>query len=96
MPTFAYEAMNSSGQEVKDEVEANTSEEALLKSATRGFFPTKVRGEAAKKAAKKKEMGPVETKRRMPISIGGVPRKQLVALHPPALHAARRRPADPS
>jgi type IV pilus assembly protein PilC len=73
--------MNSSGQEVKDEVEAATNEEAIAKIRGKGFFPTKVREKAAKRQAKKKagaEMGPIQTKRKMPISIGGVPRKQLV------------------
>ncbi|HEV2294390.1 MAG TPA: type II secretion system F family protein [Tepidisphaeraceae bacterium] len=82
MPTFAFEAMNSSGQEVKEEVEAASSEEAIAKIRGKGYFPTKVREKAAKKAAKKKgggEAAPVETKRKMPISIGGVPRKQLVS-----------------
>src|SRR5438034_254436 len=31
MPTYAFEAMNSSGQEVKDEIDASTSEEAIAK-----------------------------------------------------------------
>jgi type IV pilus assembly protein PilC len=81
MPTYSFEAMNSSGQEVKDEVEAATNEEAIAKIRGKGFFPTKVREKAAKRQAKKKagaDMGPVQTKRKMPISIGGVPRKQLV------------------
>jgi type IV pilus assembly protein PilC len=84
MPTFTFEAMNSSGQEVKDEVEAATNEEAIAKIRGRGFFPTKVREKAVKKSAKKNksgnqvESGPMQTKRKMPISIGGVPRKQLV------------------
>ncbi len=82
MPTYAYEAMNSSGQEVKDEVEAATSEEAIAKIRGKGYFPTKVREKAAKKATKKRVAGgdtaPLQKKRKMPISIGGVPRKQLV------------------
>src|SRR3954462_9863428 len=80
MATFAYEAMNSSGQEVKDEVEATSSEEAIAKIRGKGFFPTKVREKAAKKRVAKKgvEAGPIQAKRKMPISIGGVPRKQLV------------------
>jgi type IV pilus assembly protein PilC len=86
MPLFAYEAMNSSGQEVKDEVEAASSEEAIAKIRSKGYFPTKVKEKAAKKASKKKG-GAAATaaadsgsskKRKMPISIGGVPRKQLV------------------
>ena len=85
MPTFAFEAMNSSGQEVKEEIDAASSEEAIAKIRGKGYFPTKVREKAGKKAAKKKKGGaaaeaaPVEVKRKMPISIGGVPRKQLVA-----------------
>src|SRR5688572_8280437 len=83
MPTFAFEAMNSSGQEVKEEVEAASSEEAIAKIRGKGYFPTKVREKAGKKGAKKKKGGAdeaqiVESKRKMPISIGGVPRKQLV------------------
>ncbi|HYE21142.1 MAG TPA: type II secretion system F family protein, partial [Tepidisphaeraceae bacterium] len=74
-------AMNSSGQEVKDEIEANTSEEAIAKIRGKGFFPTKVREKAAKKKVGKKAAAAVETgpTRKMPISIGGVPRKQLVS-----------------
>src|SRR3954466_14856104 len=80
MPTFAYEAMNSSGQKVKEEVEAASSDEAIVKIRAKGYFPTKVREKAAKKkAGKKAEAAVVETKRKMPISFGGVPRKQLVA-----------------
>src|SRR3984957_9994973 len=83
MGTFAYEAMNSSGQEVKEEIEAASTEEAIAKIRGKGYFPTKVREKAAKKLAKKKggagDTAPLQTKRKMPISIGGVPRKQLVA-----------------
>src|SRR5688500_12999391 len=84
MPTYAYVAMNSSGQEVKEEVEANSSEEAISKIRSKGYFPTKVKEKAAKKAKKGKGGGggddaPVAAKKKMPMSIGGVPRKQLVA-----------------
>src|SRR5438094_825526 len=81
MATFAYEAMNSSGQEVKDEIEAASNEDAIAKIRGKGFFPTKVREKAGKKkVAKKKgeETTTLTKKRKMPISIGGVPRKQLV------------------
>ena len=78
MGTYAYEAMNSSGQEVKDEIEANTTEEAIAKIRGKGYFPTKVREKAQKKLSKKKQSAagdtaPLQTKRKMPISIGGVP-----------------------
>jgi type IV pilus assembly protein PilC len=79
MPTYAFEAMNSSGQEVKDEVEATTSEEAIAKIRSKGFFPTKVREKAAKKKVQKKQEAETVSKRKkMPFAIGGVPRKQLV------------------
>src|SRR5438270_4501889 len=80
MPTYAFEAMNSAGQEVKEEVEAASSEEAIAKIRGKGYFPTKVREKAAKKKVMKKDgTGTTVSKRKMPISIGGVPRKQLVS-----------------
>jgi type IV pilus assembly protein PilC len=81
MPLYAFEAMNSSGQEVKDEIEAGSSDEAIKKIRSKGFFPTKVREKAAKKSVKKKkeEETSLTPKRKMPLSIGGVSRKQLVA-----------------
>lgn len=81
MPTYAYEAMNSSGQEVKDEIEASSSEEAIAKIRGKGYFPTKVREKAAKRAVRKKSPGTSVgggSTRKMPISIGKVSRKQLV------------------
>jgi type IV pilus assembly protein PilC len=84
MPTFTFEAMNSSGQEVKDDIDAASSEEAIQKIRAKGYFPTKVKEKAAsKKAAKKKsapteEMEAITPKRKMPFAIGGVPQKQLV------------------
>src|SRR5688572_25021791 len=81
MPTYAYEAMNASGQEVKDEVEAASSEEAIAKIRQKGFFPTKVREKAAKKNVRKKAAADqtAATTRKMPFAIGGVSTKQLTA-----------------
>jgi type IV pilus assembly protein PilC len=82
MAIFAYEAMNSSGQEVKDVIEADSPEKALEKIKGKGLFPTKIREKAQKKSKQKKaaagDSAPLQKKRKMPISIGGVPRKQLV------------------
>jgi type IV pilus assembly protein PilC len=50
MPTFQYEAMNAAGQEVKNEIEAPSADEAISKIRAQGFFPTKVKEKAAKKA----------------------------------------------
>jgi type IV pilus assembly protein PilC len=82
MAVFTYTAMSTSGQEVKDEIEASTNEEAIAKIRAKKLFPTKVKEKAAKKAVKKKGAAEAEVfapKRKMPIAIGGVSRKQLVA-----------------
>jgi type IV pilus assembly protein PilC len=81
MPVYTYEAMNSSGQEVKDEIDASTSDEAIAKIRNKGFFPTKIKEKAVKKGAKKKkeEAASLTPTRKMPLAIGGVPQKQLVA-----------------
>jgi len=78
---YAFEALNASGQDVKEEIEATTHEEAIAKIKAKGYFPTKVREKAAKKKKKGAagaEAGPVATKKKMPFAIGGVSRKQLV------------------
>lgn len=81
MAVFTYTAMSSSGQEVKDDIEAASSEEAIQRIRAKKLFPTKVKEKAVKKSAKKKVAGAqsLAPTRKMPISIGGVPRKQLVA-----------------
>lgn len=80
MPTYVYQAMNASGQEVKDEIDAATQDEAIAKIRNKGQFATKIKEKAAKKKVVKKDgaaaKGPT---RKMPMSIGGVPRKQLVS-----------------
>ncbi len=81
MPLYAYEAMNSSGQEVKDEIEASSNEDAIAKIRGKGYFPTKVKEKAGKKNVKKKkaeENQPLTKKRKMPFAIGGVNQKTLV------------------
>ncbi|MFN4243816.1 MAG: type II secretion system F family protein [Tepidisphaerales bacterium] len=82
MPTYQYEAMNASGQEVKDTVEASNSEEAIAKIRAKGYFPTKVKEKAEKKKPAKKGGGEdtvITPKRKLPFAIGGVPQKQLVS-----------------
>jgi type IV pilus assembly protein PilC len=63
--------MNQSGQEVKDEIEAGSTEDALSKIRGMGYFPTKIKEKGGKKkagAGKKKSAG---------ISFGGVKTKAL-------------------
>jgi type IV pilus assembly protein PilC len=71
--------MNASGQEVREEIDAASSEEAIAKIRGKGYFPTKVREKAAKKKVAKKAESASGPTKKMPFSIGGVPRKQLVA-----------------
>ena len=80
MPTYAYEALNSSGKPQKGTVEATTSEEAIQRIKSQGYFPTSVREQKIKgdgavrggaKVRKKKKGGSIN------ISIGGVSKKRL-------------------
>ena len=50
MPTFQYEAMNAAGQEIKSEIEAPTSDDAINKIRSQGYFPTRVKEKTLKKA----------------------------------------------
>jgi type IV pilus assembly protein PilC len=79
MPTFQFEAMNSSGQEVKEDIEATDSAEAITKIRQKGYFPTKVREKAAKKRVNKKQSSDSGPTRKMPFAIGGVKQKQIVS-----------------
>ena len=75
MANFHYEAMNAAGQTVKAEIEAASAAEALTKIRTTGYFPTKVKP-AAERRAKSKTAGGDDGKHRSQkgwnISIGGV------------------------
>jgi len=60
MATFLYEAMSQSGQEVKDQIDASSAEDALEKIRNLGLFPTRIREKGGKKktaAAGKKKGG---------------------------------------
>lgn len=75
MPTFKFEAMDTTGTEVKDSVDAATEEEAQQKIRQMGYFVTKLTEVAnTKKAAKKKGPG---AKKKKTFSIGGVSAKKL-------------------
>lgn len=75
MPTFQYEAMDSTGLEVKDTIEAPSEAEAQTMIREKGFYVTKIREQERKKkaqAAKKKA-----DDRKKAFTIGGVRPKQL-------------------
>lgn len=77
MPTYKYEALDTSGNEVKDSIEATNEEEASAKIKSMGYFVTKLTASATGGAAgkkKKKKTG----KSRKTFTIGGVKQKMLV------------------
>ena len=51
MPTYKYEALDTSGAEVKDSIEASNEEEAQQKVKAMGYFVTKLTATAAGRAA---------------------------------------------
>src|SRR6187551_3630890 len=77
MPTYQYEAMDTTGKEVKDSIDAATQEEAQQLIRQKGFFVTKISERVAKKkgpkaAAKKKKGG-----KKKSFTIGKISNKQL-------------------
>ncbi len=72
MGTYAYEAMNQGGQQVKDEIEAASSEDALARIRNLGYFPTRIR---EKGGAKAKSAAAVKKKRGAGFMIGRVNQK---------------------
>ena len=78
MPTYQYEAMDHTGREVKDTINASTQEEAQQLIRQKGFFVTKISERAEKKkggkAAVKKGGG---RKKKKSFTIGKISTKQL-------------------
>ena len=92
MPTFQYEAMDNTGLEVKDTIDAGSEQEAQSKIREKGFFVTKItekgRGKKTKTdnaktkgdgktATEVKKKAPPKRKKAGGFSIGGVSGKKL-------------------
>jgi type IV pilus assembly protein PilC len=83
MATFAYEAMDNTGLEVKDTIEANTEQEAQAKIRERGFFVTKIAekgragGKKKTKEGTKAEVKKKPNKKGKTFTLGGVSGKKL-------------------
>ncbi|MDR3637659.1 MAG: type II secretion system F family protein [Isosphaeraceae bacterium] len=77
MPTFQYEAMDHTGREVKDTIDASTQEEAQQLIRQKGFFVTKIaeraKGKKGPKAAPKRS----GRKKKKSFTIGKISTKQL-------------------
>jgi type IV pilus assembly protein PilC len=93
MPTFQYEAMDNTGLEVKDIIEANSEQEAQAKIREKGFYVTKIaqkgkdkktkdgktKGDGKTQSADAKRKAPAKRKKGGGFSIGGVSGKKLCA-----------------
>ena len=73
MPVFRFEAMNSQGQTIKNEVEAVSEEEAIQKIRAQKLFPTSVKPKAGRRGLQTGVGG----RRKKSFAIGGVSAKQL-------------------
>jgi type IV pilus assembly protein PilC len=74
MPTFQFEAMDQTGQELKDVIEAPTQEEAQATIRQRGYFVTKITVKKGKKTDAEKA---AKKKKGKSFAIGGVKMKAL-------------------
>src|SRR5882762_8260032 len=79
MPTYKFEALDTTGGEVKDSVNALSEEEAQQKIKQMGYFVTKIIEVADSKKAKKgkKDAGQRAKRRKKTFTIGGVSSKKL-------------------
>jgi type IV pilus assembly protein PilC len=81
MPTFQYEAMDHTGKEVKDSIDAATQEEAQQLIRQKGFFVTKIAERAKGKSGGKKptqaKKGQGGRKKKKAFTIGKISGKQL-------------------
>ena len=71
MPIYQFEAMDATGQEIKDFLEAGSEEEAQTTIRQWGYFVTKIQ---VKKGSAKAAPG---QKRKRPFAIGGGKTKHL-------------------
>jgi type IV pilus assembly protein PilC len=78
MATYKFEAMDTTGGEVKSSVDALNEEEAQQKIRQMGYFVTKITEVAGKKEKGKKKGGEKRKKKGKVFTLGGVSNKQLV------------------
>src|SRR5438046_332760 len=76
MPTYKFEAMDTTGAEVKDSIDAVNEEEAQQKIKQMGYFVTKLTASTTAKKGGKKKTG-AKRRKKGGFTIGGVSNKQL-------------------
>jgi type IV pilus assembly protein PilC len=74
MPVYQFEAMNAQGQEVRDEIEAASQEEAVQKIRGMNYFPTQIREKSGRKPRAAAAAG---QKKGKTLTFGGVSQKHL-------------------
>ena len=62
MPTYYYEAMDATGQEIKDVVEAADQDEAQATIRAAGYFPTKIAIKKSRKTAAPRRKPPARAR----------------------------------
>lgn len=79
MPVYQYEAMDNSGTEIKDNIEAESEAEAQQLIREKGFFVTKINEQSKKRKKKAEKKAVAGPKKKKAFSIGGVKSKDLCA-----------------
>lgn len=78
MATFAYEALNAAGKPQKGTIDATSSDEAIQRIKSQGYFPTSVREQKALKKSSGVDSGETQKlKKKRSFAIGRVAPKQL-------------------
>ena len=77
MPTYKFEALDTTGSEVKDSIQALNEDEAQQKIKQMGYFVTKIIEIADGKKKGKGRVEPKKRKKGRALTIGGVSNKQL-------------------
>ena len=77
MPTYKFEALDTSGEEVKDEIDALNEEEAQQKIKQMGYFVTKLTATGVAGGGKGKKKKKALGKSRKTFTLGGVSNKML-------------------
>ncbi|MEZ6103198.1 MAG: type II secretion system F family protein [Pirellulaceae bacterium] len=75
MPTFLFEAMDATGQEIRDVIDAENEEQAQATIRQMGYFVTKISVKKDRKSAEAAKGG----RKGRGLAIGGVSSKQLTA-----------------
>ncbi|MFO0919074.1 MAG: type II secretion system F family protein [Planctomycetaceae bacterium] len=77
MPTYVYEAMDNTGQEVKDTIDAASEQEASARIREKGYFVTKIAEKGRGKTTKAATKAAPRRRKRGGFSFGRVSAKKL-------------------